>query len=343
MTVSICVPVYGVEKYIERCARSLFEQTYEDIEYIFVDDCTPDKSIEILYNIIEQYPMRKPHVRIVKHERNRGLAAARNTAVECCQTEFLMHVDSDDWIDLNAIERSVIAQKETNADIVTIGLKRINNGIAKIDLVEWTNNPRVMTERVISHKVHNGVWGRLIRHSLYIDNGIKVEVGRGQAEDLQVVPRLFYYSNRTDYIDNVFYNYIMDNPSSYTSTFSFQKFDDARKALLLLASFFRDKGAIYEDAVKNRMLKQIVDGLTNCAKANANKEDYAKIKMLQNADLMKCEYSLDYPSKVILHINSYFLLKVYVRIATNTKALMSKFLHSEPLPCLMGYYCYMFC
>ena len=56
--VSVIIPVYGVEKYIERCARSLFEQTLNDIEYIFVDDCSPDKSIEILERIIEEYRPR---------------------------------------------------------------------------------------------------------------------------------------------------------------------------------------------------------------------------------------------------------------------------------------------
>ena len=59
MKVSLLIPVYGVEKYIEKCAVSLFEQTYEDIEYIFVDDCTPDNSMNVLSGVIERYPKRK--------------------------------------------------------------------------------------------------------------------------------------------------------------------------------------------------------------------------------------------------------------------------------------------
>ena len=60
--ISILVPVYGVEKYIERCARSLFEQTYPNIEFIFVDDASPDKSVDILHRIIECYPKREGRV-----------------------------------------------------------------------------------------------------------------------------------------------------------------------------------------------------------------------------------------------------------------------------------------
>ena len=79
--VSVLVPVYGVEKYIERCARSLFEQTLDDIEFIFVDDCTPDRSIEILESVIEKYRLRfaekKYDVRIERMPTNSGQAAVR--------------------------------------------------------------------------------------------------------------------------------------------------------------------------------------------------------------------------------------------------------------------------
>lgn len=80
--VSVLLPVYGVAKYIQRCATSVFEQTYDNLEIIFVDDCTPDDSITILKKALENYPNRKNQTRIVKHEHNRGLSAARNTAVE---------------------------------------------------------------------------------------------------------------------------------------------------------------------------------------------------------------------------------------------------------------------
>ena len=76
---SVVIPVYGVEKYIERCARSLFEQTLDDIEYIFVNDCTKDGSIDILNAVINDYPARKEQVRIVHHEKNKGLPFARQS------------------------------------------------------------------------------------------------------------------------------------------------------------------------------------------------------------------------------------------------------------------------
>ena len=72
--VSVVIPIYMVEKYIERCARSLFEQTLDDIEYLFINDCTPDSSMNILARVIEDYPKRKFQTRILEMPTNGGLA-----------------------------------------------------------------------------------------------------------------------------------------------------------------------------------------------------------------------------------------------------------------------------
>ena len=77
--ISVIVPVYGVEKYIERCARSLFEQTYRDVEYIFVNDCTKDNSIFILQGVLHDYP--NLNVIIINKKHNEGLPQARKTGI----------------------------------------------------------------------------------------------------------------------------------------------------------------------------------------------------------------------------------------------------------------------
>lgn len=80
--ISVLIPVYGVEKYIERCAESLFSQTMHDgIEFIFVNDATTDRSMEILYNVIERHPERQGQITIIEHEQNKGIAVARVTGV----------------------------------------------------------------------------------------------------------------------------------------------------------------------------------------------------------------------------------------------------------------------
>ena len=104
LKVSIIVPIYNVEKYIERCAVSLFEQTYSNIEYVFVNDCTPDQSITVLKRVIDCYPHRASQTKIINHDYNCGVAISRNTALEHSTGEFVCQVDPDDYIELDAFD-----------------------------------------------------------------------------------------------------------------------------------------------------------------------------------------------------------------------------------------------
>lgn len=117
--ISVCIPVYGVEEYIERCARSLFEQTMQEgIEFIFINDCTKDKSIEILEQVLREYPQRKDQVKIIHHEKNSGLVAARKTGLKHATGDYIIHCDSDDWVDLNMYETLYQMAVSKNADMV---------------------------------------------------------------------------------------------------------------------------------------------------------------------------------------------------------------------------------
>ena len=127
--VSILIPVYGVEKYIERCARSLFEQTYANLEFIFVDDRIPDHSIQLLENVLTMYPHRLKQVKIIKHSKNEGIAVVRNTAISNATGDFIFFVDSDDYIETDTISALVNEQNLTNADIVSGKMLINENGM----------------------------------------------------------------------------------------------------------------------------------------------------------------------------------------------------------------------
>ena len=117
--VSIGIPIYNVESYIQRCAKSLFEQTYDNIEYIFVNDYTPDKSVNILQDLLDEYPNRKKQTIILHNTKNLGLSTTRNIAIDSMTGQFVMWVDSDDFIEPDMVEKLIIAQSSNDADIVT--------------------------------------------------------------------------------------------------------------------------------------------------------------------------------------------------------------------------------
>ena len=152
--VSILVPVYGVEKYIEQCAVSLMEQTYENIEYIFVNDCTKDNSINILREVINRYPQRKSQVQIINHEKNRGLAAARNTALDASSGEYLWHVDSDDWIALDAVEKLVNIAIAKKSDIIIFGNYNVRRNRSSMCLVNYKNKESYISNILLHSILH---------------------------------------------------------------------------------------------------------------------------------------------------------------------------------------------
>ena len=116
--VSVVIPVYGVEQFVGRCVRSLMEQTLDSVEFIFVDDATLDGSMGEIEKAIAHYPSRASQVRILHHEHNLGLPAARNTGLHEATGEYIFHCDSDDYVEPDMLEKLYETAEEKQADFV---------------------------------------------------------------------------------------------------------------------------------------------------------------------------------------------------------------------------------
>ena len=117
---SVIIPVYNVEKYIEKCVRSILEQTCSDIrmECVIVDDCSPDQSIQILHSVVDHYQGDASFV-FLRHEQNRGISAARNTGMKAAKGDYVLFIDSDDWLPEASLERLVnCLKKHPDSDFV---------------------------------------------------------------------------------------------------------------------------------------------------------------------------------------------------------------------------------
>ncbi len=165
--VSLLVPVYNVADCIERCLRTLFEQTLDDIEFIFVDDGSTDDSCIVLKQIAEQYPQRKGSIRLIHRPRNLSLGTARKTAVEAAAGEYIIHIDSDDYIDRAMCEVMYNKAKEGDYDMVWCAYDIIHNNQSVYQPVAHEKDPIecLLKMAVFSKDINSQVWNKMIRRS----------------------------------------------------------------------------------------------------------------------------------------------------------------------------------
>lgn len=211
--VSVIVPVYGVEKYIERCARSLFEQTLDDIEYIFIDDCSPDDSIKILKNIIDDYPMRKGQVIIHRMEHNSGQAIVREWGVKNASGDYIIHCDSDDWVDTDIYKCMYDEAVSNNADLV-ISDFYISDGKEKqyVKDYAYSNQSRVFYD-ILVRKITSSLCNKLCNRTIFSNH---IEFPQNDmGEDHALLVQMAYYCKSTVKVDKPLY-YYFDNTKSIT-------------------------------------------------------------------------------------------------------------------------------
>ncbi len=259
MKVSILIPVYKVERYIAQCAESLFAQTYKDVEYIFVDDCTPDDSIAVMQRVLEHFPERKEQVHIIRHAQNSGLGQARDTAFRAATGDFIMHVDSDDYIPLNAVELLVKRQQETHADIVDGGYQEVNREGKRTYKKPYAGSDKRFLRLALCQNIIPGrIWGRLYRRQLLVDTGIGNMKGIDYAEDMAVTQRIFLHAKRA-VLDQPVYCYRMDNPASYTHSLSEKNINSFLKANQVVYDYYltNDKAHQYRAALQIGMLNAV--------------------------------------------------------------------------------------
>lgn len=212
--VSIIIAVYNCEKYIEVCARSLFEQTLDNIEYIFVNDATPDNSLNILERIIGEYPKRKLLVKIINLEKNGGVSNARRIGIEHATGEYVIHTDSDDRVDLDMYERLYLKAKETNADIIGCNFRHEFTDIQYDFHQQYADTMEENISRLINGKIFPSLCTSLTRRSLIEDNGITFPVGLNMGEDLFFNLQLYLHAKKIVSLDWAPYHYRHTEDSS---------------------------------------------------------------------------------------------------------------------------------
>lgn len=222
--ISIVVPIYNVEKELDRCVQSLMHQTYKRIEIILVDDGSPDKCPIMC----DEYAKQDERIKVI-HKKNGGLSEARNFGLNKASGEYVMYVDSDDYLQLDACEQLMASAKddvdfivgvikEVCGDTITYQ-KRTNLESGKVyDAKEF------IIESIKTNEFYAPAVLNLYNRKFLLDNKLYYKVGY-YFEDHQILPRLYLSAKKISYIDYPFYNYIIREGSIMNSLNSKKKVD----------------------------------------------------------------------------------------------------------------------
>lgn len=234
--VSIIVPVYRTEKYIERCVRSLMEQTLkEDIEFIFINDATPDNSMEVLNRIVSEYPERRGQILILHNLTNIGIAETRKRGIEAAKGEYIGWCDSDDWCELNMFETMLESSENGKIDIVVCNSwwHGIRNGEKVISRNIHSTQPLPATPQDVlkdlwrkeSHYIHfpYSLWHQISKKKLIRKSSENISP-TNEAEDVFMLLNCFYYASSAKWIEGEpLYHYNCYNINSLTRKKHYKK------------------------------------------------------------------------------------------------------------------------
>lgn len=212
---SVIVPIYNSAKYIKKCVQSLLNQSIsEDVEYIFVNDCSSDDSIELLFEVLSKYPHASNKARIIELPENKGAAIARSVGLSVASGNYIAYCDSDDWIASNMYELLLNKAEETDADIVYSDF----NMVYSDKLIEY-KNLQAMSNRVKFLKTYmitgwTSLCNMIAKRSLYVNHRLDFPKNFTYCEDFYLSVKLIYFANKVEKVNNYLYYYNRENESS---------------------------------------------------------------------------------------------------------------------------------
>ncbi len=245
--ISLIVPFYNVEQYIERCIKSLLTQSYSNIEVLLIDDCSPDNSVEIA----KEYAKKDKRIKILQYKNNRGLGGARNYGIEKAKGEYILFVDSDDYIDSNSVQ--ILFDKAKKNDLCVLEASYIKESKNKSEIL-----PRKSTyfDTVFSGKEYWDLipiapvvaWNKLYKLSFLKENNIVFKLRK--FEDVAFTSEVFMKAKKVMNISLPFYHYIVRENSIMTECTSESHLEDA-------FSLIKDMNDLFELNPKNQQMKKL--------------------------------------------------------------------------------------
>lgn len=317
--VSVIVPVYNAERYLERCVNSIFAQTFTDYELILVDDGSTDDSGKMC----DDYAQSNPQVNVI-HQTNQGVSAARQKGLDAANGQYVTFADPDDWVEPTMLEELLEVAINNDADVVVCDFK-INSS----ELYGWykCQNPQDLSSdsllhQLISGKLHGFTWNKLYRSSCLRKYHITFPNGINYSEDLWFNCKLFLNQNvKVAYLNKAFYHYdYYSNSSGLSRKLSARSVKD----YLSFIKFIHDE--LQEGEFKDELAVLRFNAIRLAFRSDCSSSEFYSIfperskefrKILLSTSSSDMPFGTKYGLLLALHgrlASGRLLLKVYERI-----------------------------
>lgn len=255
MKISVIIPVYNAEKYLDKCINSIISQTYSNLEIILINDGSTDQSKEIC----DYYRKKDPRITLVNQE-NAGSSASRNKGFDLSSGEWVINVDSDDWIEPTMLEEMLQTALNTNSDIVASGMIKETKNYSEVILYPYGPTEEYLNRCKISI-LYSAFWNKLIKRDLYKRSGARCVEGIGMWDDVLVTSKLRFFSRKTTILNKALYHYRwMGQPSISSQNIGKYPSDEIKVAEILE----NEMNNLIQNG--NILAKQLVNHAKICAK-----------------------------------------------------------------------------
>ena len=272
--ISVLIPVYKAEQYIAKCLDSCLSNSMAAFcEFIIVDDCSPDKSIERAKSVVENYPYLKNNFVWLRHGINKGVAASRNTALSNAHGTFIANVDADDWVEPMYFEQLYKKATEDNADIVICNYFEENGKKSKSKLGWNKKNDSDALIDLVSNSITGYLWNKLLRKSVIETYKIQFAQNINIWEDFLFLFKIFSFSKKTTFLKQALYHYRKTPGTSITQNFTPEKYSQILDTLFLVKAFSIEKN-LYTRIRESYLQRSVVTKIIHIGKLPLQNRNY---------------------------------------------------------------------
>lgn len=240
--ISVIVPVYNVERYLPKCVETILHQTYKNLEIILVNDGSTDNSPFILH----EYELKDPRIQVI-HQNNMGLSGARNTGIQHAKGEYILFIDSDDYIKPEMAELLMANMLQYNSDISICGYYRVDeegtiltedSGYQNLKDIKPVYQGKELFRKNLLGTLYNMAWNKLYKKALFVANNIQYPLGLYH-EDIATTFKLFWYCNKISILNTPCYYWLV-RESSISNTFRQKHIEDYISILEINEHFLKE-------------------------------------------------------------------------------------------------------